>query len=302
MKTNTFYKGIFCTSLASLFWGAPQPLFFNEINFIPAFEIALHRGLWSFIFLFVILTYFGKNKDFLLIFISYKKLFILSITSIIILINWTGFILAVTINRVQDASMGYFIAPMISIGLGYFFLKEKISILKLISILIMLSAIIYLIINLKTFPFIAIIISTTWGIYGLLRKQINITPELGLLYESAFITLIAGPYLVYLNYTGLGFFLNHSSLTSIYLILTGIITIIPLFLFNLGVKLIPLGFAGVIFYLAPTFHFLTSIFILNEHLILPKLISFIVIWIAVAIFIIDILKNKKKSARIIFNH
>ena len=293
MINNSFYKGIFYTCIASLFWGLPQPLFFNEIKFIPAIEVAIHRGVWSFLFLLIILIIFGKIRDFFFIFSSYKNILILSITATLISINWTGFILAVSINRVQDASMGYYITPMISIALGYFFLNEKISTPKLISLIMMLSSMIFLVISLKTFPFIAILIGTTWGIYGLLRKQINVKSEIGLLYESAFITLIAGPYLIYLNYQDSGFFLNHSSTTSIFLILTGLVTIFPLFLFNLGIKFIPLGFAGVIFYIAPTFHFITSVFILNENLSLPKLISFIIIWIAVVIFIIDILKEEK---------
>ena len=163
--------------MASLFWGIPQPLFFNQIRFIPAIEIAIHRGLWSFVLLLIIFICFGKIKDFLLIFGSYKKILILSITATLISINWTGFILAVSINRVQDASMGYYITPMISIALGYFFLKEKISMQKLISIILMFFAIIYLIISLKTIPFIAILIGTTWAIYGLLRKQINDSSE-----------------------------------------------------------------------------------------------------------------------------
>ena len=294
MINNSFYKGIFYTCIASLFWGLPQPLFFNEIRFIPAIEVAIHRGVWSFLFLLIILIIFGKIRDFFFILSSYKNILILSITAILISINWTGFILAVSINRVQDASMGYFITPMISIALGYFFLNEKISIPKLISIIMMLGSIIFLIISLKAFPFIAILIGTTWAIYGLLRKQINVKPEIGLLYESAFITLIAGPYLIYLDYQDTGFFLNHYPTTSIFLILTGFVTTFPLFFFNLGVKYIPLGFAGVIFYLAPTFHFITSVFILNENINFPKLISFIIVWIAVVIFIIDILKEEKK--------
>ena len=294
MINNSFYKGIFYTCIASLFWGLPQPLFFNEIKFIPAIEVAIHRGVWSFLFLLIILIIFGKIRDFFFIFSSYKNILILSITATLISINWTGFILAVSINRVQDASMGYYITPMISIVLGYFFLNEKISTPKLISLIMMLSSMIFLVISLNTFPFIAILIGTTWGIYGLLRKQINVKSEIGLLYESAFITLIAGPYLIYLNYQDSGFFLNHYPTTSVFLILTGFVTTFPLFFFNLGVKFIPLGFAGVIFYLAPTFHFITSIFILNEDLNFPKLISFIIVWIAVVIFIIDILKEEKK--------
>ena len=190
--------------------------------------------------------------------------------------------------------MGYFITPMISIALGYFFLNEKLSLLKIISIFLMLSAIIYLIISLNSFPFIAILIGTTWGVYGFLRKQVNVSSEIGLLYESFIITLFATPYLIYLNLDGSGFFLNHSTSTSFFLILAGLVTIFPLFFFNKGLKFIPLGFAGVLFYLAPSFHFITSIFILNERLDLHKLFSFIIIWIAVIIFIFDFFKEERK--------
>ena len=302
MLINSFYRGILYTCLASLFWGIPQPLFFNEIKFIPSIEIAFHRGLWSFIFLLIIICSIGKIKDFFFIFKSYKKISILSITALLITINWTGFIFAISINRVQDASMGYFITPMISISLGYFFLKEKISLFKLTSIIMMIIAILYLIISMQTFPFLAIIIGTSWGIYGLLRKQINVSSEIGLLYESGFISILSIPYLIYLQYQGTGFFLNSSYSISFYLILTGAVTIFPLFFFNMGVKLIPLGFAGVIFYLAPSFHFITSIFILNEDINLSKLISFIIIWIAVIIFIVDVFKEEKKLTRIILNN
>ena len=295
MQTKISYKGVFYTCLASLFWGIPQPLFFNELKFIPAIEIAFHRGLWSFIFLLSVVILLGKIRYFFEIFFSYKKLFVLSITAMLISINWTGFIMAVNLNRVQDASMGYYLTPLISIGLGYFFLNEKISSLKLISVVMMSFSIIYLIFTLKTIPFIALIIGTTWGIYGLLRKQINVSPEIGLLYESGFITLIAAPYLIYLYHYDLGFFLNDSFQTSALLILTGAVTIFPLFFFNLGVKSIPLSFAGVIFYLTPTFHFITSIFILNEPIATPKFISFIMIWIAVTIFIYDMFKEEKES-------
>ena len=293
MKVKSFYYGIFYTVLASIFWGVPQPLFFNEIKFIPAIEVTFHRGFWSFIFLLIIITLTGKINDFYVIFTSNKKILFLSITAFLITINWTGFILAVSINRLQDASMGYYMTPIISIMLGYFFLNEKLTKLKLISILMMFGSLIFLFISLNKLPFLAMLIGITWGVYGLLRKQINVSSEVGLLYESGLISFIAAPYLIYLNIKGEGFFIEHTSYTSLFLILTGAITIFPLFFFNLGLKFIPLGFAGVIFFLAPSFHFITSIFLLNETLSIYKLTSFIIIWTAVIIFIIDIFREEK---------
>ena len=302
MQNRSTYKGVLYTCIASFFWGIPQPLFFNEIRFIPAIEIAIHRGLWSFTLLLLIIIFLGKIKDFFNIFYSFKKILLLSITSILITINWTGFIFAVSINKVQDASMGYYMTPIISVALGYFFLKEKISILKFFSILIMSFTLIYLTLSLNTFPYIAILIGVSWGFYGLIRKRIKVSSEIGLLYESGFITLFAAPYLIYLNYEGSGFFLNSDPLISILLFFTGIITIFPLFFFNLGVKYIPLGFAGVIFFLAPTFHFITSVFILNEDISFAKIISFIIIWVAIILFIIDIFIEERRLTRVILNN
>ena len=296
MKIKSIYKGICYTVIASLFWGVPQPLFFNEIKFIPPIEVISHRSIWAFIFLLITVLGLGKINKFILLFKSYKKLLVLSITAILISSNWIGFILAVNINRVQDASMGYYISPMISIALGYFFLNEKMSYLKLLSILMMLCSLIFLLVNLKTIPLLAILIGTTWAVYGLLRKQVDVSSEIGLLYESGFISLLAAPYIIYLGFENNGFFLNHTNKTSIFLILTGAVTIFPLFFFNIGIKYIPLGFVGVIFYLTPTFHFFTSIFLLNESLNIYKQISFIIIWIAIGIFLIDkYLEDRKLS-------
>ena len=292
MKKNFLLRGIFYTCLASLFWGLPQPLFFNQIKYVPSFEVALHRGLWSFVLLFLSLFFLNNIRDFLLLFKSKKKIIILSTTAILITINWTGFIYSVSIEKVQDASLGYFLTPMVSICLGYLFLNEKLNLNKIISVFLMFFACLLLFINLSNFPFIAILIGTSWALYGLLRKQIRVSPATGLLYESALISLFALPYLIYLNYLNSGYFNLNINPTSIMLILTGAVTIFPLFFFNLGLKHIPLGLAGVLFYIAPSFHFITSVYILKEYMSTEKLLAFIMIWFAVGIFLYDVLKKR----------
>ena len=291
MLINKTYKGIFYTCIASIFWGLPQPLFFNELNHVDTLEVVLHRGLWSFIFLFLILIFNANITEFFLIFKSSKKLIFLSITASLIASNWGGFIFAVSTERVQDASMGYFITPMISIFLGYFFLKEKITRLKLYSVILMIFALILLFINMRGLPYLVILIGTTWAVYGLLRKQINVSPSIGLLYESFLITLISFPYLIYLFKTNESSFLEINNKTTIFLMLTGIVTIFPLFFFNLGLKFIQLGLAGVLFYLAPSFHFVTSLFILGEEINTVKLFSFIIIWFGIILYIYDTMRN-----------
>ena len=294
MKTN-FSRGIIFACLAAIWWGMPQPLFFNEINYIPSFEVAMHRGIWSFFILFLSLIFFSGINDFLALFKSSKKITILTITSLLIATNWLGFIYSVSINKVQDASLGYFLTPMISIALGYIILNENLNIRKVISVLLMLFACIILFTGLDSFPYLALLIGTTWGIYGLLRKQIQVSPAVGLLYESGLITLFALPYLIYLNQIDIGYFGFNFSYISIMLFLTGIVTIIPLFFFNLGLRYTTLGLAGVLFYIAPSFHFVTSIFILGEYLEMKKIVAFIIIWVGVSIFIYDTVKSLRLS-------
>ena len=294
MKTN-FIKGIIFACVAALWWGMPQPLFFDEINYIPSLEVAMHRGVWSFFVLFLSLVIFSEIKDFFKLFKSLKKIIILTITSLLIATNWLGFIYSVSINKVQDASLGYFLTPMISISLGYFILNENLNTRKIISVSLMLLACFILFTSLDSFPYLALLIGTTWGVYGLLRKQIEVSPATGLLYESGLITLIALPYLIYLNHLEIGYFSFNLSYISVMLFLTGIVTIIPLFFFNLGLRYTTLSLAGVLFYIAPSFHFITSVFILGENLANEKFIAFMIIWVGVSIFIYDVVRNSRLS-------
>ena len=273
----------------------PQPLFFNEIKFIPSLEVAMHRGVWSFFVLFLSLLLLKGISDFINLFMSIRNIIILTITALLIATNWLGFIYSVSIDKVQDASLGYFLTPMISITLGWLILKENLNLKKIISVSLMLIACLILFSTSNTFPFLALLIGTTWGIYGLLRKQIQVSPATGLLFESGLISLFAVPYLIYLNFENIGYFSLNFNYISIMLFFTGIVTIIPLFFFNLGLRHTTLGLAGVLFYIAPSFHFITSVFILDEYMEVQKLIAFLIIWVAVGIFIYDAVRASKLS-------
>tara|TARA_B100001287_G_scaffold274744_1_gene280746 strand:+ start:653 stop:1537 length:885 start_codon:yes stop_codon:yes gene_type:complete len=289
---DSFSKGILYTCIASIFWGVPQPLFFNELNHVNFFEIVLHRGVWSFLLLFLILLAFTNLNEFYDLFRFPNKIIVLTLTACLIASNWAGFIYAVSQERVQDASMGYFITPMISIILGILFLKEKLNKFKILSLFLMFFAIIYLFISLKNFPILVISIGSTWAIYGLLRKQIMVSPSIGLLFETFIISLFSIPYLLFIFISGESSFVSINLKTTIFLILTGGVTIFPLFFFNLGLKYIQLGLAGVLFYLAPSFHFITSIFILNETILNEKLLSFVIIWAGIILYLYDSFNNR----------
>jgi chloramphenicol-sensitive protein RarD len=218
-----------------------------------------------------------------------KKLFILFISGVLIFANWAVWIYAVSTNRVIDASFGYFIMPIISIFLGYFFFKEKISNKAKLSISIVIISILYLLlIDIKTIPWIGLLLAILWSVYNLVRKKINVDTDIGLLIESLFIFpfVIFAFYLITKN--NLNDFDISNPLLMIILMLAGPMTVIPLFLYVRGVELAGLGPAGMIFYITPTLQFLLGYFLFNEPINFEKLLSFIFIWIAVFIYLKDL--------------
>ena len=179
--------------------------------------------------------------------------------------------------------------PIISIFLGYFFFKEKISYKGKLSIYIVLISIFYLIIiDFKTIPWVGLIVAIIWSLYNLLRKKINVDTDIGLLIESLFILpfILIAFYIITKNNLN-DFDLSNPSLMII-LILAGPMTVIPLFLYVKGVELSGLGPAGMIFYITPTLQFLLGYYLFNEPLNFEKLLSFILIWIAVFVYLKDL--------------
>lgn len=293
MDKKSFLNGLFYSSIAASIWGFVQVLYFKNINYIPPLETVSHRGIWAFFFL-VLLIFAKKNfKEFASIFNNKKNLLYLSITSLLVTSNWLFFILSIFIHRVHDAAMGYFISPILSVGFGYIFFKEKLSKIQIFSLSLIILAILNLIVNLGTIPWIAISLATTWSIYGLLRKKIKVASEVGLLFETSILLPVFVIYCLYLFGMEKGHFSLNDLPSSLLLIGSGFVTALPLFLFNLGLKKIPLSVAGLIFYLVPTLQFLTSVIILDEVINSLKIISFIIIWAAILVFLYESIKNNK---------
>ena len=162
MDNKSFLNGLFYCSIAASIWGFVQVLYFKNIDYVPPIETVSHRGIWAFFFLFLLIFAKKKFKEFLSIFSNKKNFIYLSITSILVSSNWLFFILSISINRVHDAAMGYFISPILSVVFGYIFFKEKLSRIQILSLSLIILAILNLIVNLGTIPWIAISLATTW--------------------------------------------------------------------------------------------------------------------------------------------
>ena len=284
-----FNKGLLLTSLGSFWWGFIGVIYFEWVAFIGHIELVVHRCLWTAVMLILTTSFFSKWKLFFKISKNKKNLFGLFISGFLIFVNWAVWIYAVASERIIDASFGYFIMPIISVLLGFIFFKEKLNFKRIISIvLVSISILILVLFNLKTLPWVGIIVALSWAFYNLVRKKINIDTDIGLLIESLYILPFALIVFYLITKNGFNDFNLVNPGLSLFLVLAGPMTVIPLFLYVRGVELIGLGPTGMIFYITPTLQFLLGYFYYNEEFSLVKFISFIIIWIAVIIYLKDL--------------
>ena len=291
MKITNFKKGLLSAGLGSLWWGILGVFYFKYFSFIGHLELVIHRCLWTSLVLILTTIYFSKWDLFLKTVKNSKNIFILFFTGILIFANWAIWLYALSTNQIIDASFGYFIMPILSVLFGTIFFKEKLNNKKIISILLVLISIIYLLYKFNSVPLVGISVGLAWSIYNLLRKTINVDTDIGLLVESLFIlpfAIIVFYFIVRNNFNDFSF--SNPSLMFL-LILAGPMTIIPLFLHIKGVELAGLGPSGMIFYIVPTLHFILGYFYYNEPFSNDKFISFILIWIAVFIYLKDLYEH-----------
>tara|TARA_B100001093_G_C26814901_1_gene1009264 strand:+ start:78 stop:956 length:879 start_codon:yes stop_codon:yes gene_type:complete len=284
-----FNKGLILAGFGSFWWGFIGVLYFEYLTFIGHMELVVHRCLWTTLTLLITTTVFSKWPIFLNIVKSKKNLFYLFISGFLIFINWSIWIYAVATERIIDASFGYFIMPILSVMLGYFFFNEKLNKKRIVSIFLVLISILYLLlVSIKTLPWVGLIVAFSWGFYNLVRKKINIDTDVGLLIESLYILpfAIVAFYLIAIN--NLNDFQLSNPPMMLFIFLAGPMTVIPLFLYVRGVELCGLGPTGMIFYITPTLQFILGFFYYGELFSISKLVSFILIWIAVVIYLKDL--------------
>jgi len=292
MKNNDFHKGITLTALGSFWWGVIGVIYFKYISFVGHIEVVLHRCIWTAFFLIISTSYLSKWRIFFKTVGDYKILLTLFFSGLLIFINWAVWIYAIANNQIIDASFGYFIMPILSVLLGNVFFKELLNTKRKVSIILVLISISFLlIVSFKSIPWVGLVVALSWGFYNLLRKKINIDTDVGLLVESLFILPFALIAFYLIVQEGLNDFTFSNPSLMLLLLLAGPMTVIPLFLYVRGVELCGLGTTGMIFYITPTFQFILGFFYYNEPFSITKLVSFILIWIAVFIYLKDLYEN-----------
>ena len=291
MNRKTF-NGILSSGIGSLWWGVIGVLYFKSVSYVSPLELTIHRTVWTAFLLIFAISFYSKWNDVFNILKDLKKTLLLILTSILIVSNWFTWIYAVTVNKLIDASFGYFIFPILSVLFGFLFFGEKLNKKRTISIILVIASIIYLLFNFKSIPWIGLTVAFSWSTYNLLRKKINVDTDIGLFIESLFILPFAIIIFYFLIKNNMNYFTFSDPPLMFILFLAGPMTVIPLFLYIRGVAILGLGPTGMIFFIAPSGQFLLGFFYYNELFTADKFISFILIWIAVIIYLRDLYQNK----------
>jgi chloramphenicol-sensitive protein RarD len=295
-KDPGFGRGLFYGFGAYLIWGS-FPIIITALNFVSPWEIVGWRILFGFVLAAVILT-FGKSwKQVVRIFKEPKMLIWNLFATGLIFINWSVYVIAVASQQTLEASLGYFINPLVTIFLAVIFLGEKLSKLQWVASALGLVAVAVLTIDYGRLPWMAFLLALSFGLYGLAKNKIGgqITAVNSYAMESGMLVPVAGIilFLVYLD-DGLKFG-NAGVAGSLGLVAFGFLTAIPLILFGSAAKRLPLRFVGFMQYLTPILQFTTAVFILKEPMPPARLAGFVLVWVGLTVLIADAIRAGKQQ-------
>ncbi|MEM7289113.1 MAG: EamA family transporter RarD [Pseudomonadota bacterium] len=296
MSDDQQRSGFLFALMAFLIWGT-LPLFWKFTEHLDPVEVTAHRALWAVPFAGIICWVIGRTGDILPTFKSPKKIGILFLCSCLVSFNWAVFIWAIGVERVLDTALAYYINPLLSVLLAFLFLRERFTRLQLSAIVIAGSAVLLLTVLSGQFPWISVFLAATFGFYGLLRKTVDVGPTQGFMVEVILIFPIVATIVGWKIWQG-----NSALLLSpgdaMLMVLAGPATAIPLIMFASGAKRLRLSTVGLMQFIVPTLLFLTSVFVFGEPLQPSMLIAFVMIWFALILYAISILRGevgKRKS-------
>ncbi len=293
-QQKLYKSGLVYAIVSYSIWGV-FPLYWKMLLHVPPQQILAHRIVWSMIFLFIILAW-RKEKLFIQYLSSPKILGTLLLTGALIGTNWFTYIYAVNNDHIVDASLGYYINPMVNVFLGMVFLKERLSRLQGIAVAFAFAGVGFLTFHYGRLPVISLVLAFSFGLYGLIRKKANLQSMPGLVVETLLLAPLALWYLWHVNTLGTGAFWHYSTFTDLLLILGGPVTALPLFWFGIAATRIPLSTLGFIQYLSPTIQLLIGVFVFREAFHPAYMLSFALVWVGLGIFTYSVIRNMRGKA------
>jgi len=288
---SSLAQGISLGLSAYLIWGL-VPIYWPHLQPATPLEILAHRVVWSLLFVVVVISATGKIKTTLAVLENKRSLCLLAIASVLIATNWGLFIWASVNGHILDSALGYYVTPLVSVGLGVFFLKEKLRQLQWVAIAIAGIAVIYLATAHGKVPYVAVGLASSFGVYGYVKKLANVPAIESLAVETLVLFPLALGYLIWLGQHGNGTFGSHSLGHSFWLVSSGVVTAVPLILFSASAIRVPLSTIGLLQYVGPSVQFIVGLWYFHEHMPTSRLVGFLLTWLALVILTYDGLRNR----------
>src|SRR4051794_666168 len=279
-------SGILYAVGAFLMWGL-APLFFRALRPATALEILSHRVVWSLLLMVILVAALRDLRDVPRALSSLRSVGLYAVTTALVTTNWLLFIWAVNTDHIVQTSLGYYINPLVNVVLGMLFLGERLNRNQTISVALAALGVISLLVNLGELPWVSLTLATTFGFYALIRKKAAIDPLVGLLIETAMLTPLALSYLLWLWAAGTATFSLQAPGMATLLVVSGIITALPLIFFNLGAQRLKLSTIGLMQYLSPTLQLAIGVLLFGEEFTGAHGMAFGLIWVALAIYSTD---------------
>ncbi|EOD78966.1 Protein rarD [Grimontia indica] len=289
-------RGVMLALGAYTMWGV-APLYFKALTDVPPMEVLVHRVIWSFFFLALILHASGGLARVKLLLKDKKRLGLLTITAVVIAANWLIFIWAVKNDLMLDASLGYYINPLINVVLGMVFLGERFRKLQWVAVTLAFLGVAIQVITFGSLPWVALVLACSFGCYGLLRKKINVDAATGLFIETLVLMPVSLIYLLFIASSTTSDMMQNSWGLNLLLVAAGVVTTLPLLCFNGAATKLRLSTLGFFQYIGPTIMFMLAVGLYNEPFTTDKATTFAFIWTALAIFTFDAVRNRSKQRR-----
>ena len=287
-------RGVAATVAAFVIWGL-FPLYLKPITDVPATEVLGHRIGWCLLFVFAWLAWKGRIGE-VRAALSERPVFLRLVgSSALISVNWGFYVWAVSNERVLEASLGYFIGPLVNVMLGVVMLGERLSPRQWISIGFAAAGVAWMTVAAGGLPWVSLLLAVSFAVYGMMRKTVAVGAVPGLAVETMLLAPFAVAWLLWLERQGVGAFGHDLPQVNALLVGTGLITALPLALFSTGARLIPYSMVGIIQYIGPTLQLLLGVFLYHEPFAGPRAIGFVLIWCGIAIFVGDNLRASRSG-------
>ncbi|HOC13906.1 MAG TPA: EamA family transporter RarD [Propionicimonas sp.] len=281
-------RGLLLAFLAYLLWGA-FPLYFHLLSAADPVEIIGHRLVWTNVFCLAGVLVWREWTHLRAVVADRKLFWRLTLAGVLVSANWLIYVWGVLNNHIVDAALGYFINPLFTVALAVFVLGEKLRRAQLVAVAIGILAVVVIAVGYGQIPWVALSLAVTFGIYGLVKKQVGgrVSPLVGLTVETTMLAPVALAYLVWLQASGHGAYLAHGPGLTVALTLAGAVTAIPLLMFAAASSRIPLSMMGFIQYLTPVIQFALGVWVNHEEMPLARWLGFGLVWLAVVVLTVD---------------